>query len=606
MNKRIKLILLLLLSAFVLPSAAFADNVTQEKAAAVAETFFRNSRSAAHVPAASFRMVMSSESIPGSTANRIAAQPAYYIFDNTSGPGFVIISGEDAVNPVLAYSFESDFPTDGPLPPNLSGWLEGMRREISLIRAEGIQPAASVEAAWKAPVSDNTVIKLETAKWNQAEPYNLMCPEINGANAYTGCGATAMAIVMRYHQWPQKATGTIPGYTSATYNIRIDDIKRGYNYDWDNMRLEYGYNDYSDEEATAVATLMRDCSISAKSDFGPIGSSGTSTYPTDILSALTTYMDYDKSANYIIRDYYSVQEWYSIIKNELTNNRPVFYTGQSAYGGHAFVLDGYTSDDYFSVNWGWGGQSDGYFRLDALDPSSQGAGGSDGGYNQGQGAAINVQKNIGGNYYEELLFTPYIESNELICYGIRIDEDVEQNNAFEIYAGLFSNLGNTAATFEILFALVDENEEIVEDLILYEAFKLDAFYSVYVNQTFTITEPILPGYRLRFFWRSSQNPEWNVVKGNTDQGCIWDMPICETGRIESETILEYDKNSKTLSVTSFDGVKVSLIDNTDSVISVKTCEDDAPVSFNLSDIDKGTYTLRLKKHSAVKDLTINL
>lgn len=74
-------------------------------------------------------------------------------------------------------------------------------------------------------------------------------------------------------------------------------------------------------------------------------------------------------------------------------------SGQST-GGHAFVIDGYSSDRFFHVNWGWGGVSDGYFRLTAMDPSQQGIGAATTtGYNYYQWAMLGIRPNTGSQTY---------------------------------------------------------------------------------------------------------------------------------------------------------------------------------------------------------------
>lgn len=229
------------------------------------------------------QMVLNSENLP-SLSERNAA-PAYYVFDDTSGKGFVIVSGDDAVRPILAYSFEEDFP-QGTLPPNLQEWLKHVRREINDARRNNLQPETSVTQAWNNLRAGNVVVELETARWNQAEPYNQLCPTYNGMNTYTGCTATALAIAMRYHQWPGRGVGTLPAYTTGSYGIRVNSIPLGHPYQWDLMPLDYTTGNTLDER-NAVATLMRDCAVMLQSDFGPVGSIGTSASTQSIPTGLT-------------------------------------------------------------------------------------------------------------------------------------------------------------------------------------------------------------------------------------------------------------------------------------------------------------------------------
>lgn len=63
---------------------------------------------------------------------------------------------------------------------------------------------------------------------------------------------------------------------------------------------------------------------------------------------------------------YTDEEWIEIIKNEIDNKRPILYVAyddEDANSGHAFVCDGYDGDNMLHFNWGWGGDSDGYYNV---------------------------------------------------------------------------------------------------------------------------------------------------------------------------------------------------------------------------------------------------
>ena len=256
--KKLFVILALLLS---LTWVAQAEKVTRERAEEMALTFFRSAQSAGISPASvpSFKMVMSSSAVSDALSSE---EPAFYVFNNTSGPGFIIISADDAVKPVLGYSFENNFPEGRTLPPNLSAWLEGTAKGIIAVRKSGTEPAAVAREAWKSAGPGTPVKELETAEWNQDDPYNRLCPEIYGMLSVTGCVATSLAIVMRYHEWPERGTGTLPGYRTASFGQWVDGIELGHAYDWDNMPLQY-YNErgvpvFNDTEAEAVAVASGD------------------------------------------------------------------------------------------------------------------------------------------------------------------------------------------------------------------------------------------------------------------------------------------------------------------------------------------------------------
>lgn len=258
--RKILVSIVLLLSCL---QAAQAEKVSRGQAEKTAAAFFRSARHAGISPASvpSLRIVRCSSSVPAGLPSEDAA---FYVFNNTSGPG----------TPVKV---------------------------------------------------------LETALWDQSDPYNRLCPEVNGALSLTGCTATALAIVMRYHKWPERGTGILPGFTAE----------------------------------------------------------GTGAYTNDILVPLVENMGYSSSLQYVFKAHYEPEAWTDLMKSEIDGGRPILYGGYTTdWAGHSFVLDGYDSEGFFRVNWGWGGMSNGYFDIDILDPYEQGAGGADAGFSVGQDAVI--------------------------------------------------------------------------------------------------------------------------------------------------------------------------------------------------------------------------
>lgn len=207
-------------------------------------------------------------------------------------------------------------------------------------------------------------------KWNQRAPYNNMCPLYDGTNrSVTGCVATAMAQVMMYYRYPKALKATIKAYTTKSKGIRIPEISSGATYDWDNMLPDYSQSDYTSAQAEAVAKLMYHCGAAVKMDYGP--SSGANVTP----AILATYFGYDADLMQdLTRTCFSLQQWMTLIDNELKAKRPILYSGQSSGGGHEFVCDGSDGKGLYHINWGWGGYQDGYFDLTILQPQKGGAG----------------------------------------------------------------------------------------------------------------------------------------------------------------------------------------------------------------------------------------
>ncbi|MGN1265402.1 MAG: C10 family peptidase, partial [Muribaculaceae bacterium] len=199
-----------------------------------------------------------------------------------------------------------------------------------------------------------------------------------------------------YFEWPKTAKGSSSYVCSlngsnVTLSLNFSDIS----FDWDNMLDEYD-SSATDEQKEAVATLMYSVGVGALMNYGM--ESGA--YISEAYKALISYFDYDKSLIYTHRYYYSPSEWNDLVYNEVANGRPVLYTGYNSSAGHAFVCDGYSSDNFFHINWGWSGMSDGYFKLSALNPDGQGIGGSDAGYNANQEILYGFAPNNGtAEYY---------------------------------------------------------------------------------------------------------------------------------------------------------------------------------------------------------------
>ena len=609
-----KTLLLFFLSLSLSGGALSAREITAEQARQTATRFWQSSPATRGGTTPSWQLVRDSES----TATRSSgANPAYYIFDNTAGPGFVIVAGDDVAMPVLGYSFDSEFPS-GTLPPNLQAWLDGLRETVNKARTADLKAESQVTQAWASTRSSTPVVKLETALWDQSEPYNRLCPTYQGSRTYTGCTATAMAIAIHYHQWPERGTGTLPSYTSESYGISVPELTLGHAYDWANMKSKYGrtyqgnasgyeydYTAFTETEATAVATLMRDCSVMLHSDFGPEGSSGTSAFSSDIPSLVINYMGYDRQTRWIYRSYYTTAEWNRLMQNELNNNRPIIYSGHNSQSGHAFILDGYTNDNYYSVNWGWSGYCNGYFLLTALDPEGQGIGGSDH-YNDNQIAIVGMQPDTGNRPYEELLFAEFIDTEGRTYKGITVEGNIAQGETITVYAGLICNYGSSMFSGEVQLAVTDHNNQIIRSIHSQRLNDLGIGYGYYMYYLLDINFPLLPGYRIRALYRNNSATEWSVVRGNDEEGYIWDYILTAESTIEESTSLTYNKTERMIRLQVKEGVTATLqaSDGTDYSSSCST--EGQEIRIDTSTLPGDTYRLILRKDTESKESLIAL
>jgi hypothetical protein len=314
---------------------------------------------------------------------------AFYVF-NKANSGFIIVSGNDKAKQILGYSDDSSFDIDK-CSENLKWWLQFYTNQISSIEQESIN-------IYTLPLKNNTNNDFATSispllgniKWNQGSPYNNLCPVINtttGEKAVTGCVATAMAQVMKYYNWPVQGTGS-NSYTTSTLGISLSLDFSQTTFDWANMTDTYTSSSTATQQ-NAVATLMYNCGVAVNMNYNT--SSGAST--TKMGLALINNFGYDSNIQQYPRNYYTRNEFGQLIKTELNEARPVLFSGVSPEGeGHEFVVDGYDTNGLFHINWGWGGMSNGYFEISALNPDAQGIGGSVGGFDSDQGITVGIQK----------------------------------------------------------------------------------------------------------------------------------------------------------------------------------------------------------------------
>lgn len=603
-----KRLFLLLLPALLGTGTLPAREITAEQARQAATRFWQSAPATRGGVTPSWQLVRDSEN---SATRSTGADPAYYVFDNTAGPGFVIVAGDDVAMPVLGYSFDSEFPS-GALPSNLQAWLDGLRETVNKARAAGLKAESSVTQAWAATRSGNTVVKLETALWNQDEPYNRLCPTYQETRTYTGCTATAMAIAIRYHQWPERGTGTLPAYTTGSYGISVPGVTLGHAYDWANMKLKYAYSyqgttdyeytEFTQIEATAVATLMRDCAVMLQSDFGP---DGTGAFSSDIPNLLINHMGYDRQTRWRSRISYSTREWNELLQNELNNDRPIIYSGYNSQSGHAFILDGYTDTNYYSVNWGWSGYCNGYFLLTALDPEGQGIGGSDH-YNDGQNAIVGIQPDAGNEPVTELRF--FAATQEGINYnGITVEGNIAQGETVWIHAGGIGNFGSTAFSGRCQLAVTDREGQVIHSITQGRVDGYNPGAGFIMNAPFEINMTFLPGYRIRALYISDTGTDWSVVRGNEDEGCVWEYLLADEHTIEESTSLTYNKTERMMRLRVKEGVTAALQALSDGTDCSASCNAEGQeIRIDTSTLPGGTYRLILQKETERKELLIAL
>lgn len=309
-----------------------------------------------------------------------------YIFSSASG--FVILSGDDCAQPILAYSTSTSF-DPGNIPLAVRDWLFTYDNRIETTINQHLEATSKIAEQWETLQSGHwgdskrtrTVDPLVSAQWGQSSPYNMLCP----TNTLVGCVAVAMGQVMHYWKYPTRGIGSHSyTYNGITYNVDFESTT----YNWNAMP-----NSCSSTN-TAVSTLLYHCGVAIETHYTSSNSTAyvlnSSAHPFNAEMAMRNNFGYS-NAHGELRSNYNKAAWMAMLKDNLDSGIPIIYNGyNSSYsGGHCFICDGYDANDFFHFNWGLNGRYDGYFEIDDMTPSNQ-----DFSYNQG--AILDLVPNVVG------------------------------------------------------------------------------------------------------------------------------------------------------------------------------------------------------------------
>lgn len=274
---------------------------------------------------------------------------AYYMFRNKEDNRLVVISGDQRMQSILGY-------TDNAIEDNMMP--DGMAELLITYKRQYAALSPDCQTVCKSNLNKGERL-LKTPDWGQWAPFNLRTP----LSYPTGCAATAMSIVMRYHQWP------VMGQGSKTHiwkdSVMTADFEHT-RYDWDNMPMSY--DSYTTAQAEAVSLLMRHAGIAVEMYYAAESSGARQSL---VPGALTQYFRYAATTRLVSAADYDAATWEKMMRSEIDADRPVIYTGESTMGrgSHGFVLDGYR-DNLFHFNFGWNGSGNGYFAISAFSSTS--------------------------------------------------------------------------------------------------------------------------------------------------------------------------------------------------------------------------------------------
>lgn len=464
--------------------------------------------------------------------------PTFYVVTAESGAGFVIVAGDDAITPVLAYSTTFSAPADAALAPCFEGWLKYVDAAVRSARERGVKADAATAQLWNEEYQPVGAITLGTARWSQVPPYNDQCPLDGDAHSLTGCTQTAMAIIMNHYRWPERAKGVTAAYTTALKGIDVPARDLNHAYDWDSMLYTYVEGEYNAEQAAAVATIMADLGHAFQAEY-----TATDTGAMPNMMSLYENFGYSPASNIMTRRQHSDAYWKSLLRAEIEAGRPVFYAGYTAEGsGHAFVLDGVDDNDYFLVNWGWGGVYDGFFLIDNLMLDEYL-------FDTQHWAVMGMHPMRDGEVDNWL----YLSSS-----GLRVTTtEFEKGVAFDVEPISMVNYAQLGFKGEVRVGVCGADGEHKSWVTEAYPFELPSLYAMSTDSMRAmVTEEIAVGDRLRAYYRSQSSDKWFKMEAMAEGACA--EIIMKYAPIGDTTSISFDKSSGLLVVEYDDDVKSAL------------------------------------------------
>jgi len=298
-----------------------------------------------------------------------------YYFINLKPKGWVLVSGNDVIDPIIGFSFDANIDTNHSLPPQLVDMLDGIESTINYIESQGTYARTKNTNQWdelsvdpalfKANIEDfrirhktsretkKTVGPLLTSQWRQDAPYNTLIPIVDpltGEHALVGCVATAIAQIMNYHKWPKKGKGKHPNMQHSNLTIDFDTT-----YNWTNM-TNYDKAKISYHIGVGIDTKY----VPGKGSFAFLD-----TVP-HVLRDNFYYSSSEKEMRFF--DLISHGKWDKRIQKNIDKHLPILYEGRHTYLStpHAFVCDGYTyvnNKPYYHFNFGLDFRVDAFYNI---------------------------------------------------------------------------------------------------------------------------------------------------------------------------------------------------------------------------------------------------
>lgn len=470
----------------------------------------------------------------------------FYVF-NRPGGGWVMLSGDDTLVPVIAWSDRNSFNAED-MPDNVRYVMDCIRANCVPVpgqvshRNEGWTELLSGTKASKS-ATVTPIKEILTNEWDQGAPYNSNFPAYSAPGGrdghyHTGCLATALSIMVAYHEWANpngivpeyKADKDylVPVYTGGPYNLssptrsyRLDELAL--------LKKDSDAQAAASDVKNALAQLMYDCAVTVKACFDTKYESGTTAYMEEVLKSFAERMGYNKAARMCCASNYSNGDWIAMMKAQVDAGSPVLYRGADSKGagGHFFVLDGYgyyTGGTVFHFNFGWSGYANGYYSYSYLAPKP-GSQVIDLSYSQWALLDFKPDKTGTSSYVPEIIMSAYEN-----YYGLRFNEDKSM-----VIVGVLSNVKGLVAANNVQVALFKVGKDGVR-ADNYESVRMcnklnplnDNYYFFDGSSAFPISTPKSEwhfGDTFVLYYKMEGDKEWTKVPADHLGSVVYALPV---------------------------------------------------------------------------------
>lgn len=402
--------------------------------------------------------------------------------------GFVVLANDDAIEAVVGVS-NKPYTNDTNINPAFQWYLRAANAAIANRIASGHGYSGAI--APSAPLPDHVDPLIET-RWQQEAPFNNdVQKDENGKPYLVGCVAITMTQIMRYYKYPTVGKG------SNSYSMNGETLTADFSatpYQWNKMLPVYEKGKYTDEEAKAVSELMRQVGISVNMKYEP---NFSSSYTSSAQNALIKYFGYNPNMNRYTRNFYSGQEWMDMVFSELSQHRPIYYSGNDSKweNGHAFVIDGYNAEGKVHVNWGWEGYQDGFFDIGILTPKNSGD------YSYFQDMIVGIQPEQQGAWMSHLT----------LYYGNQLTIEKFSKRAISMCEAKVWNVSSTPVDGTL--ALVIEGNGQQRELVTTSYQAKDSYWKAISWQRIIIPADLPDGdYQIYLRFKDKRDTNWQVVR----------------------------------------------------------------------------------------------